>query len=104
MIKYLLKATNEYYVDTKEDADTLHQQIEEEASANGWTLSGWSETFKTKKQGGEIVESWYVCKSVVTFNDAKEPEIPLRSIAYNMMDYVPPAEETLPWEEQQSAF
>lgn len=55
MIKYLLKTTTEYFVWTKEDADKLHKQIEEEATNNGWTLTGWTETYKTKKSGGEIV-------------------------------------------------
>lgn len=102
MIKYLIKATNEYRVETKEDADALHKQIEEEATNNGWVLSGWTETYKTRKSQGEIVEEWFVCKSTVVFNDAKEPDFPLRSIDYNMFD-TPNTTETLPWDEQ-SAF
>ena len=86
MIKYLIKATNEYRVETKEDADALHKQIEEEATGNGWVLSGWTETYKTKKSQGEIIEEWYICKSIIVFNDAKEPEFPLRNIDYNMFD------------------
>ena len=85
MIKYLLKATNEYFVWTKEDADKLHKQIEEAAINNGCTLTGWTETYKTKKSGGEIVSEWYVCKSTVVFQDAKDPIAPLKSIDYNMM-------------------
>jgi hypothetical protein len=84
MIKYLLKATNEYRVDTKDDADALHKQLEEEATNNGWVLSGWTEAYKTRKSQGEIVEEWYICKSTVIFNDAKEPEIALKNIDYNM--------------------
>ena len=87
MIKFLLKSTNEYRVETKEDADALHKQIEEEATANGWTLSGWNETYKTRKAQGEIVEEWFVCKSTVVFNDQKEPETPLRSIEYHTIDF-----------------
>ncbi len=92
MIKYLIKATNEYRVETKEDADTLHKQLEEEAADNGWTLSGWSETYKNRKSQGEIIEEWFICKSVVVFNDAKEPTNALKDIQYNMID------NTLPWE------
>ena len=91
MIKYLIKATNEYRVETKEDADTLHKQLEEEATNNGWTLSGWSETYKNRKSQGEIVEEWFICKSVTVFNDAKEPSNALKDIQYNMIDNV------LPW-------
>lgn len=84
MVKYLLKAVNEYRVSTKENADVLHKEIEEEATKNGWTLSGWAETYKTRKSQGEIVEEWYICKSTVTFNDPKEPTDELQSIEYNM--------------------
>lgn len=86
MIKFLLKSVNEYRVETKEDADALHKQIEEEATGNGWTLTGWTETYKTKKSQGEIVEEWFVCKATVVFNDPKEPEIALKNIEYNMFD------------------
>ena len=101
MIKYLIKATNEYRVETKEDADALHKSLEEEATNNGWTLSGWTETYKTRKSQGEIVEEWYICKSTVVFNDAKEPENPLSNIVYNMTDL---SKETLPWDAEPSAF
>lgn len=84
MIKYLIKTTNEYRVETKEDADTLHKQLEEEATNNGWTLSGWAETYKTRKSQGEIVEEWYICKSTIIFNDPKEPKNELQSIEYNV--------------------
>ena len=103
MIKYLIKATNEYRVETKEDADALHKQIEEEATGNGWVLSGWTETYKTKKSQGEIIEEWYICKSIIVFNDAKEPEFPLRNIDYNMFDTPNSTAEELPWNEA-SAF
>lgn len=100
MIKYLIKATNEYRVETKDDADALHKQIEEEATNNGWTLSGWNEAYKTRKAQGEIVEEWFICKSTVIFNDAKEPENALKNISYNMFSS---AENQIPWEEP-SAF
>lgn len=100
MIKYLIKATNEYRVETKDDADALHKQIEEEATNNGWTLSGWNEAYKTRKAQGEIVEEWFICKSTVIFNDAKEPEDALKNISYNMFSST---ENQIPWEEP-SAF
>lgn len=84
MIKFLIKSINEYRVETKEDADLLHKQIEEEATNNGWTLSGWNETYKTRKSQGEIIEEYFVCKSTVIFNEVKEPEFALKSIDYNM--------------------
>lgn len=98
MIKYLIKATNEYRVETKDDADALHKQIEEEATNNGWTLSGWNEAYKTRKSQGEIVEEWFVCKSTVVFNDVKEPETVLENINYNMINNpVDLAMDSMPW-------
>ena len=42
MLKALCKSTNEYRVETKEDADSLHQELDKIAKDNGWTLSAWA--------------------------------------------------------------
>lgn len=84
MIKYLTKAVNEYFVWTKEDADNLHKQIEQECSEKDWTLTGWTETYKTKKTQGEIVAEWFMCKATIVFDDPKEPLYTLDSIEYNI--------------------
>ena len=98
ILKYLIKATNEYRVETKEDADKLHKELEEEATEKGWTLSGWSETYKNRKSQGEIIEEWFICKSVVVFNDPKEPVIALEDISYNMIDNpVDLVMDSVPW-------
>ena len=86
MLKYLIKSTNEIRVETKDEAEALHQQVNEKAVDNNWTLSSWSETKKEKKSGGEVVEEWYIVKYTLTFNDAKDPEWPMRSIEYNITD------------------
>ena len=98
MIKFLIKATNEYRVETKEDADKLHKELEEETTEKGWTLSGWSETYKNRKSQGEIIEEWFICKSVVVFNDPKEPAVALEDISYNMIDNpVDLVMDSVPW-------
>lgn len=86
MLKYLIKSTNEIRVETKDEAERLHQIVNEEAMSNDWTLASWSETKKEKKSGGEIVEEWYIVKYTLVFNDAKDPERPMRSIEYNITD------------------
>ena len=73
MIKYLLKNTSEYRVNTKEDADALHKQFEDEAHTGGYTLSAWTETFKETKAKGEVIETYYVCKATFIFDNAKDP-------------------------------
>jgi len=84
MIKYLLKTTNEIFVLTEEDANTLHKEIEEFAHSNNFTLYSWTQTLKEKKSKGEVIDSWVICKYTLIFNDSKEPEIPLKDIEYNM--------------------
>lgn len=86
MIKFLIKSTNELRVETKDEADVLHKQIQKEAEDNGYTLSAWSETIKEKKSKGEVIDSWVIVKYTFIFNDPKEPEKPLSSIEYNMRD------------------
>lgn len=84
MIKFLLKATNEIFVLTEEDANALHKEIEEFAHSNNYTLYSWTQTLKEKKSKGEVIDSWFICKYILIFNDPKEPEIKLNDIIYDM--------------------
>jgi hypothetical protein len=95
MIQYLIKNTAEIRVETEDDANALHRQYEQYAHDNDFTLNSWSQTYRTRKSGGEIVEEWYICKPVLVFNDAKAPEIPLVGIDFNMrqVDVFPESDE-----------
>lgn len=73
MFKNLLKNISEYRVETKEDADALHKQFEDDARLGGYTLSAWTETFKETKAKGEVIETYYVCKATFVFDNAKAP-------------------------------
>ena len=84
MIKYLIKSTNEIRVDSEEDANALHKYYEDYARDNAYILNSWSQTYRTKKSGEEIVEEWWICKVVLVFNDAKAPDIPLDTINFKM--------------------
>jgi len=81
---FLIKATNEYRVETKEHANKLHKELETFCGSNGYTLVSWSETYKSRKAQGEIIDEYYQIKATIQFNDIKEPEIVLDSIDYNM--------------------
>jgi hypothetical protein len=83
MIKFLIKSTNEVRVSTKEEADELHKELEQEAQDNGYTLAAWSETHKDRKSKGEIIEEWMICKWTFVFNDAKEPVDAYNKISYD---------------------
>lgn len=84
MIKYLIKSTVEIRVETEEDANALHKQYEKYAHDNNVTLNSWTQTYRTRKSGGEIVEEWFICKAILQFNDPKEPETALSKIDYVM--------------------
>ena len=84
MIKYLIKTTTEIRVETEDDANTLHKEMETFAHTNNFTLSSWTQTYKCRKQKGEIIEEYYLCKYILQFNDIKEPETTLKDIQYNM--------------------
>jgi len=96
MIKVLIKSVNEIRVETKADCDELRKEVYAAANSNQYKVTGWTETPKNRKEKGEIVEEWYVCKYTLTFNDQKDPETYLSSIEYKMIgqDNV---EEALPW-------
>lgn len=99
MIKYLIKSTNEIRVDSEEDANTLHKEYEDFARDNGYILNSWSQTYRTKKSGGEIIEEWWVCKVILVFNDVKSPDIPLDNIEFNMQHIIS-TNDISPWDEE----
>lgn len=98
MIKYLIKNTAEIRVESEEDANELHKYYEDFARDNAYILNSWSQTLRTKKSQGEIVESWFVCKVVLVFNDVKAPDIPLDNIDFNMQKTIP-VDMISPWDE-----
>ena len=83
--KFLIKDTVEIRVETKQDANALHKEIEAFAHDNDYTLSSWTQTYKCRKLKGEIIKEYYfLCKYILIFNDIKEPENLLTNIEYNM--------------------
>lgn len=98
MIKYLIKSTNEIRVEDENDANELHRFYEKFAHDNDYILNSWTQTLRTKKSQGEIVESWFICKVVLVFNDAKTPDIPLDTIDFKMQHTIP-IENISPWDE-----
>lgn len=85
MIKYLIKSTNELRIETKSEVDEFHEKLQAEAADLNCRVTSWQEAEKQKKAGGEVVDEWFIVKYTLTFNDPKDPEIPLKSIEYNMV-------------------
>lgn len=82
MIKWLIKSTNEFRLDTMEDVETFHKDLQKEASTNGYTLTNFSWKEVEKKSKGEVIESWFIVKYTFVFNDSKAPENLFTHIEY----------------------
>jgi len=84
MLKSLIKATNEVRVETEEEADQFHKELQQEAEKIGCILSTFTKTLRQKKSKGEIIDEYYQIKYTYVFNDIKEPYTYLKNIEYNM--------------------
>lgn len=88
MIKWLLKSTNEYRLETLSDVEEFHKQLQKQAS-NGYTLTSFSWSEKIKKSKEEILDQYFVVKYTFTFNDPKDPENTFSDISYEKLDLNP---------------
>ena len=95
MIKSLIKVTNEVRVETEDDADQFHKELQKEAEEIGCTLSTFTKTLRQKKSKGEIMEEYYQIKYTYVFNDIKDPYTYLKDIKYNMTNSA--EESEIPW-------
>ena len=58
----LIKLTEEYVVDTEDQAVKAIQDFRDEANNKGYTLGASGYTYKTKKAKGEIIGEQYLIK------------------------------------------
>lgn len=70
MSKYVTTVTENYRVDTEEEAAIL---IEEAKNDGRWTLVKYNRTYKEKKSKGEVIDEWFNVTLTKKFNDEKEP-------------------------------
>ena len=68
----LIKRTEEYVVDTEEQAIQVLQDFKDDAAKNGYVLGASGYTYKTKKSKGEIIDEAWVCKIVQDFGGVWE--------------------------------
>lgn len=87
MIKYLIKSTNEVRLDTMEEVEEFHKQLQVEAEENDYTLSTFSWAEKSAKVDGEV-EIFYQVKYSFVFNVLKAPERAIKSVKYDFYDGV----------------
>lgn len=95
MLKSLIKATNEIRVETEDEADQFHKELQQEAEKIGCILSTFTKTLRQKKSKGEVIDEYYQIKYTYVFNDIKEPYSYLKNIEYNITDSAEEGE--LPW-------
>ena len=93
MISWVLKNTAEYRLETLSEIETFHQKLQKEASDNGYTLTSFSWTKKEVKSGGEVIDEYFVVKTVNVFNEAKEPENPFLKVEFPKVTVDTPAED-----------
>lgn len=63
----LIKRTEEYVVDTEEQAIKAIQDFRDTAAKDGYVLGASGYTYKTKKAKGEIIAEQYVVKVTKVF-------------------------------------
>lgn len=82
MIKWLIKSTNEFRLESIEEVEQFHKELQQEASINGYTLTNFAWKEVEKKSKGEVIESWFIVKYTFVFNDSKAPENLFTHIEY----------------------
>ena len=65
----LLKTTEEYRVNTEDEAKAAIESFTQEKKKKGYTVSSASYTYKEKKSKGEIIDYGYLVKITKVFND-----------------------------------
>lgn len=65
----LLKRTEEYRVNTEDEAKAAIETFTQEAKEKGYIVSSASYTYKEKKAKGEVIDYGYLVKVTKVFND-----------------------------------
>ena len=60
IMKFLMKTTDVFRVDTEEEAMNLIQEFKDNQISENYTLSKSGYVLKTRKSKGEIIDSWFI--------------------------------------------
>lgn len=94
MIKWLLKNTAEFRLETMDDVEIFHKQLQKDCEYENYSLTNFSWSEKTVKAGGEELETYYVVKFTYLFNSAKDPEFPYNGVAFKKTEFAPQIENS----------
>lgn len=73
MIRYLLKTTEEYRLDSLEDVVAFRQWLYKDGSKQNYDINSFGYTEKPIKEGKEIIDFYYTVKVQKKFEDEKDP-------------------------------
>lgn len=86
MIKWLIKSTNEFRLESIEEVEQFHKELQQEASINGYTLTNFAWSEKEVKSKGEVIEVYYIVKYTFVFNNPKDPDKLFTEVFYTNKD------------------
>jgi hypothetical protein len=70
-MKYLVKSTDVYRVQTVEEVEKLHEELKDDSH---FTLAAFSYQTKVVKSKGEIIDEYQLVTVKKLFNEEKEPD------------------------------
>lgn len=77
MRHFVLNNTTKYRVETIEDVESFHAELQSQAAKDGYQLSSFGYKEKYMKEKGEVIDSFFEVTVTFTVNDIKEPLIPI---------------------------
>lgn len=82
MIRYLIKTTEEYRLDSLEDVVNFRTWLYRDGAAQGYDINSFGYTTKPIKEGKEVIDEYFVVKVSKKFDDEKDPMIFNDGITY----------------------
>ncbi len=79
-MKYLIRTTEVYRVESESEAKAL---IEEAKKDHNYTVSKYSNEYKCSKAKGEIVDEWHRVTLIKDFTTEKEPDVTV-AVSYDV--------------------
>lgn len=73
MIRYLLKTTEEYRLESLDDVVNFRTWLYRDAAAQNYAINSFGCVEKPIKEGKDIIDSYYVVKVQKKFEDEKDP-------------------------------
>lgn len=104
MIKWLIKSTNEFRVETMSDVEEFHKDLQNMAEDGGYTLTSFSWNEKFVKEKGEVVDSYFSVKCTFSFNELKDPDKPFTDVDYKLVEGVKDLYDSIQESEEEEDF